>query len=216
MHAQLRNAAFGFLVWLGFTSFPVEACRGQVMINEILADPVLDWDGDGIANFRSDEWLEIVNIGPTAVSLEGLYVSDAANDFRFGFAGTLVPGGTQVVYGSQSVAWETATGASIVGLSLNNAGDTVRLFQVSGVDTILVDQYTYAAHEGLDDRSTGRHPDGAATWFVFDSLNPYTGTTAPLGTTCPPTPGLMNGCPVPVDATTWGEVKQRYRAGRLP
>ncbi len=211
MPQGLRTFVLPACLWLVLTSLPVEACRGQVWINEILASPALDWDGDGTANFRNDEWVEIVNAGTTAVALDGLYLADATNAFHYGFTGSLAAGGFLVVFGSQSVAWETATGASTVGLSLNNAGDSARLYQVSGTDTLLVDEHTYAAHEGGSDRATGRLPDAGSEWFVFDSLNRYAGSTAPLGTGCPPTPGLPNGCPLPVSPATWSSVKALYR-----
>lgn len=207
----LRTLVLPACLCVILSSIPVQACRGQVWLNEILAAPTIDWDADGTANFRNDEWVEIVNTGTTPVNLDGLFLADGTDVFHFGFTGSLGAGDFLVVLGSQSVAWETATGASTVGLSLNNAGDSVRLYQVSGSDTLLVDEYTYVAHEGASDRSTGRFPDGAAEWSVFDSLNPYTGTTAPLGTGCPPTPGLPNGCPLPVTPATWGGVKALYR-----
>ena len=210
MRCLLRTFGLGILIGAALTSLPVQVCRGQVRVNEILADPTNDWDGDGTSNFRGDEWVEIVNAGAVAVSLDGHYLTDASNVFRYGFSGTLAPGAVLLVNGTQSVGWETSNAASIVGLSLNNGGDTVRIFRVSGADTVLVDEYTYAAHEVLDDRSTGRTPDGADTWFVYDGLNLYTGTTPPLGTGCPPTPGLANGCPVPVTPSTWGDVKRLY------
>jgi hypothetical protein len=187
-----------------------QACHGQVRINEILADPARDWNGDAVTHFRDDEWVEVVNAGSAAVALDSLRLSDASNAFRFGFGGMLEPGQRVVVYGNESAAWESAHGQSIVGLSLNNAGDTVRLWQLAGTDTLLVEEYTYGGHEGLDDRSTARMPDGGDTWFVFDALNPYTGTNPPLGTGCPPTPGDPNVCPTAVESLTWGAIKRLF------
>ncbi len=210
MRVLLRNFAIGFLCCLGFTVFPARACQGEVRLNEILADPASDWTGDGVTQFRDDEWVEIVNTGPLTASLDGLFLADASNIFRFGFTGTLAPGAVLIIFGTDSVAWETSNGASTVGLSLNNAGDTVRLFHVVAAETLVVDEHIYAAHEGLDDRSTGRQPDGADNWVVFDGLNPYTGSTAPLGTGCRPTPGAQNGCPLPVAPATWTGVKRLY------
>ena len=66
-----------FLIFVSVLSmFPVHAmlcapAGAQVVINEILADPARDWDGDGDYNFRNDEWVEIVNAGDAAVSLSG-------------------------------------------------------------------------------------------------------------------------------------------------
>jgi hypothetical protein len=210
MRAVLQSLAAGLALAILAATFPVEACRGQILINEILADPAHDWNGDGTYQFRDDEWVEVVNAGSEVADLGGFYLTDATESFRFGFSGSLEPGGIRLVYGSDSVAWESAHGASTVGLSLNNAGDTVRLFRVSGADTLLVDAHAYGSHEGLDERSTGRLPDAGTTWVVFDALNPYTGTTEPLGSGCAPTPGTPNGCPLPLHRSTWGRVKQLY------
>ena len=187
-------------------------CDSQVRINEILADPVTDWDRDGTVNFKNDEWVEIVNAGTTPANLDVLRLSDAGSGitFRYGFSGSLAPGGRRVVYGSESVAWELTNGWATAGLSLNNAGDTVRLWRVTGPDTTLVDSYAYASFETLKDRSVGRLPDGGDTWVLFDALNPYSGTTPPFGTGCRPSPGIANGCPTAVEPATWSAVKRLY------
>lgn len=186
----------------------------QVLLNEILADPGIDWDGGGTVGSRDDEWLEVVNTGSTAVDLSCFRLADASGgfDWRFGFAGSLGSGEVRVVYGSEAVAWQRANGFPAFGLSLNNGGDTVFLYDVCGTDTLIADQYTYQGFEVLDDRSTGRSPDGGAQWAVFDGLNPYPGSTPPLGTGCTPTPGGLNCLPrVPVEPSTWGAVKELYR-----
>jgi len=188
-------------------------CGAQVVINEILGDPGIDWNGDGAVSFKDDEWVEIVNAGNTPVDITSYRLSDGGTRIlRFGFAGMLQPGATRVVFGSESVAWESANGLSTAGLSLNNAGDTVRLWQVAAGDTTLADSYTYAGFEILDDRSVGRLPDGAAQWRLWDARNPYSGMTPPLGTGCAPTPGGANQCPTSVQSTAWGAVKRIYGA----
>jgi len=192
-----------------------EPCNGQVVLSEILGDPARDWDGDAVIDFKADEWVEIRNVGTTAVSLDSLRLSDAADVFRYGFQGTLQPGEHLVVYGSDSVAWETAHGSSTVGLSLNNGGDTVRLWQLAGAETLLVDAYTYAAHEAEDDRSTALLPGTTSTWMLFDAYNPWTGTDPPDPTGCPPTPGDANVCPTAVEEDTWGSVKSLFRASSV-
>lgn len=186
----------------------------QVLINEILADPVLDWDGDASVSSKNDEWVEIVNVGAVSVDLSCYRLADASGgfDWRYGFTGALAPGSTLVVYGSDAVAWESANGFPSVGLSLNNGGDTVYLYDTAGGDTTVVDSYAYASFEVADDRAVGRMPDGSATWAIFDALNVYTGSTLPLGTGCAPSPGLSNDCTttVPVEQSTWGAIKHLY------
>ncbi|MFQ5600318.1 MAG: lamin tail domain-containing protein [Candidatus Krumholzibacteriia bacterium] len=218
MAGLLRSLCGMLFVCVSATSLlPAQVCHGQVRINEILADPASDWDGDAATHFKNDEWVEIVNTGATAVALDAFRLSDASDTFRFGFSGTLSPGQQLVVYGSESVGWESTEGLSTVGLSLNNSGDTVRLWQLSGPDTLLVDEYSYASHETLDDRSTGRVPDGGDTWFIFDALNPYAGADPPLATGCAPTPGGPNACPTAVESATWSAVKLLFdAAGERP
>lgn len=192
------------------------AC-GQVLVNEILGDPGFDWNGDGTVSSRDDEWVEIVNAGPDPVVLDEYRLSDGGTRLlRYGFSGTLAPGAVRVVFGSESVAWESANGVSAVGLSLNNAGDSVRLWKIAGSDTVLVDSYTYAAFENLDDRSVGRLPDGGTEWRLWDHRTPYSGTTPPFGTGCEPTPGTHNQCPTPVEQTPWSRVKDLYRPAPGP
>jgi Lamin Tail Domain len=181
-----------------------------LMLNEILADPQRDWNGDGLLNSRDDEWVEIVNVGISAVTLDDYRLAGADTSWRYGFSGGLAPGGVLVVYGNQSYAWETANGAPRFGLRLTNTGGTIGLWRVASEDTVLVDSYTFLDHEADPDRSTGRLPDGGGLWRVFDALNPYIGTTLPLGTGCAPSPGALFLCPTPARPTTWGDLKARY------
>jgi hypothetical protein len=199
-----------FLIVLAvFLSFGV-ACAALV-INEIMPAPATDWDGDGIFNYRDDEWVEVYNPSDVAVDLGGYRITDDDSTWRYELVGTILPHGFVVVFGSDSYAWEKATGFPAYGLSLNNTGDTVRLFMLSSRETLLVDSYAYNRYEGGPERSTGRVPDGGTTWMIFDSMNPYTGQAPPFGSGCPPTPGETNGCPDPVGGVTWGKIKSLYR-----
>jgi hypothetical protein len=181
------------------------------LLNEIMADPASDWDGDGAYSYKSDEFAEIVNPGPGSLNLSGYYLADEAGGFVYGFEGTLAPGAVRVVYGSESVTWESSHGASTTGLRLGNDGDTILLKQIVSGDTLTVDAYTYNTYEAEDDRSSGRYPNGGSEWQLFDALNRYTGSILPLGNGLPPTPGQSNGSPmVQVSATTWGGIKALY------
>ena len=181
-----------------------------LMLNEILADPQRDWNGDGIVSSRDDEWVEIVNIGISPVILDDYRLAGADTSWRYGFSGDLAPGAVLVVYGGQSYAWETANGAPKFGLRLVNTGGSIGLWRVANGDTVLVNSYTFLDHEADPDRSTGRLPDGGGEWRVFDALNPYTGTKLPFGSGCLPSPGQVFQCPTPAQTTTWGSLKRRY------
>ena len=192
-----------------FLDAPAAPC--EILLNEILAAPSVDWDGDGTYSSRNDEWVEIVNVGTASVDLSQFLLSDADTTIRFQFQGVLAPDEHFLVFGGEAVAWQQDQGRPVTGLSLNNAGDTVRLWQILGSDTVMVDAYQYKSHEATAERSSGRQPDGGA-WVLFDALNPYSGSQEPQGTGCQPTPGEKNECTAtPVSEVSWGRVKRAYR-----
>jgi hypothetical protein len=176
------------------------AGAAQVKLNEILADPNSDWDSDGSLSSKLDEWVEVINTG----------TSTAGTAFRFALSGTLAPGETRVFYGSQVVAWQSSHGVSTLGLSLNNSGDTVTLYRITGSDTSLADSYAYATQQVQDDRAVGRLPDGSPDWMIFDALNAYSGSDYEVASGCSPSPGAKAGCPTPAKTSSWGRVKSQY------
>ena len=188
-------------------------CGAQIVLNEILADPASDWDGDGQVNFRDDEWIEVANLGASPVDISAYLVADGEGEpvWRYGFVGVLASGDVRVVYGSESKAWEQANGFPVYGLSLNNAGDRFSLYCITGMDTVLVDSYTYTKHAANDDRSVGREMGPAGTWRIFDLMNPCSDSCDPPGNGCMPTPGSSNGCITPSHAESWSAIKALYQ-----
>ncbi len=201
------------LVWVAGALLCLSPAAGaaDLMISEILADPAIDWNGDGDTQATTDEWVEVYNAGAMPVNLDGYLLGDADQNLAYGFTGSLAAGDHFVVFGDMSKVWQSANGVAAFGLRLANGGDTVALWQIAGADTVLVESYTYADHEAEDDRSTGRRPDGASTWELFDGLNAYTGDDPPLGNGCAPTPGITNNCITPVEDSTWGRIKHELR-----
>ncbi|MGH3055176.1 MAG: hypothetical protein ACRDL7_09390, partial [Gaiellaceae bacterium] len=131
---------------------------------------------------------------------------------RYAFSGTIAPGERRLVFGSASYAWEKATAHPAFGLSLGNTGDQVMLWQVTGPDSVVVDRYTYLAHEGAADRAVGRVPDGSGEWNLLDAFDPYTGTLSPPSSGCSPSPGWANICSVTAARrVSWGGLKEIYR-----
>ena len=182
-----------------------------LLLNEFIAGPARDWNGDGAFSTRDDEWVEVLNSGAETLDLSSYLLTDGDRLPRYAFSGTLGTGARRVVFGKDSYDWEKAQGYPAYGLSLSNSGDTVMLWQVVGAETLLVDSYVYKSHEAAADRAVGRLPDGGS-WALLDGLNPYVGTTPPPGTGCSPTPGLADVCDnTPVTPSTWGKLKALYR-----
>ena len=207
----MRYVAFLFVVIIALTSLAPDGAA-QIRLNEILADPDSDWDGDGTTNSKSDEWVELVNTGGSSVDLSRYRLTDvsAGKDFRFALSGTLAPGGVRVIFGAEVVAWQAANGVGSFGFSLNNSGDTVFLYEIAGTDTSVADSSAYSTNEVKDNRAVGRMPQGTGDWVLFDGLNPYTGTDF-VATGCVPSPGGVTDCATPTEQTSWGRVKSKYR-----
>jgi hypothetical protein len=185
----------------------------QVLINEFVADPAKDWDGDGVVSSRDDEWIEIINLGSNPVDLAGYRLTDSEGPrvWRCGFAGALDPGRVRIVYGSDAKAWEEANKFPAYGLHLNNTGDRPALYRIVGTDTTLVDSYAYTEASTKDDRAIGRRPDSPSVWVIFDGRNPCSSSCDPQGTGCMPTPGARNTCATPTRSESWGRIKSVYR-----
>lgn len=194
-------------------ALPAAGGAEDLKLSEFLASPTRDWNGDGVTDARADEWAEVVNTGPAALDLAPYRIADNDSTIRIALSGTLLPGAYALVTGQQALDWQRAQGRTATGLSLNNAGDTVRLFRIAGTDTAQIDSKTYNSIEGGSDRSVGRlDPLVDGSWALFDALNPYTGTGEPRGTGCTPTPGFRNECTTDVRTeTTWGRIKAMYR-----
>ncbi|MBN2185294.1 MAG: lamin tail domain-containing protein [Candidatus Krumholzibacteriota bacterium] len=207
---------FRFLIHVTFLIIVLLAAAAtagaDVLINEIMADPARDWDGDGEYNYRDDEWIEILNTGPSIVDLSDYLLSDGESEpvWRFGFAGTLMPGATLVVYGSDSRAWEESNGQPVYGLSLNNTGDQVSLYKVEGGDTVLLEDVLFSDKTAEDDRSLGRSIMEPGKWELFDAFNPCPLNCDPAGNGCAPTPGFSNGCTTAAGDDSWGSIKRKY------
>ena len=207
---HLPRVVFLVMICAGILSWHPAPAMAGLVINELLAAPASDWDGDGSIDYKNDEWVEILNTGSTVADLTGLYLKDSVGDaYHYGFDGVLEPGAVKVVYGSDAVAWQADNGAGSSGLSLNNGGDTLELWRDIPDPRILavVDVVPIPAHAGGSDRAMGRLPS-SLDWVLFDALNPYGGDLLPVGTGCSPSPGSINACDVvPSEETSFGRVK---------
>lgn len=213
MSAAARRAAAPLV--LGALLCAAVPAAADLIINELLADPARDWDGDGQVSAVGDEWVEVYNRGPEALDLSGYRLRDGTGgEYHLVLGGQLPAGEAAVFYGSDALAWQAALGLTATGLSLNNAGDIVELLFVGELDATgtVVHSVAYLDHEAEDDRSSGWGYDSGG-WCLFDGLNPYGGTQWPGSSGCDPTPGTINFCTssVPVHEVSWDQVKALYR-----
>jgi hypothetical protein len=167
------------------------ATAGDLVINELLADATVDGDpnGDGSTDAVEDEFIEIANASGVSVDLGGVTIVE--NDWstylpRHTFAeGTLLPaGGAVVVFGGGDVSAMSAANVQFFtadnddpgtpyGLSLLDAGETVKLMAADGKTTIASVSYGTASFDGSvpagQDESITLDPDVSGTDYVEHS-----------------------------------------------
>jgi hypothetical protein len=134
---RIADAQTGTPVDLSDAVFSVTS-PGCVIINEILANEA--------GSATSGEFIELVNVGGSAIDVSGWTLWDATAARHSFTPGTvLAPGKALVVFGSASgipAGVSSAVGSSTGALSLNNTGDTVSLRDAGGTS---VDAFMYSS-----------------------------------------------------------------------
>lgn len=153
----------------GAFTITVSSTPAQVILNEIMANEA----GSNTAL----EFVEMVNVGGTAISIGGWTLSDGAGvKHTFAAGTTLNPGKAIVVYGGASgipAGLTNAVAASTGTLALGNSGDSVILKN----GTTTVTSYAYPSSlSGTDGVSMNRNPDASATgaWVLHTAVSSLT------------------------------------------
>ena len=185
-----------------FSFDTVSALPPDWVINEIHADPdstAGDANGDGTANFRDDEFVEIVNTSGAPIDISGWTLADGFNVRHTFPGGSVIPDQCSIVvfgggaptgdFGGSSV--QTASTGQ---LGLNNGGDDVTLND--GISDAAMASYT--GSEGGNNQSITLSPDvtGALPWVQHTVATGSGGTRFSPGTRadgvafdgCPPVP----------------------------
>jgi len=137
-----------------------------LVINEILADPgsVNDANCDGTFSSTQDEFVEIINTGPTGVDLSGYTLNDFVGiKHTFPAGSTIAVGAVALVYAGGVASCQLPANVSVhmassgsLGLNHTSPWDTVSLLNTTGV---VVATYTFGAEAGFDESIT-LSPDG--------------------------------------------------------
>jgi hypothetical protein len=144
---------------------PATECDPEiVVINEIHADPSNnvngegDANGDGVAEFDNDEFVEIYNTGTVAIDMENYTLEDGTALRHIFPTGTILnPNSFITVFGGGTptgIAGLVQVASEGNGLSLNNGGDTITLKDNNGIEVVAV---TYGS--AGNNQSIGRDPD---------------------------------------------------------
>jgi hypothetical protein len=137
--------------WLGDPSLrigdtfavpPLPPEPGAIIINEVMAHvpdgPEGDTNGDGIRDFKDDEFIELVNTGAGATDISGWSIADKVG-IRFTFPeGTVIPPGKALVVfgGGEPKTFADMGGSQVLvasaGLKFNDDGDSLTLARADG------------------------------------------------------------------------------------
>lgn len=122
-----------------------EVKAGELIINEVLAAPDVDVNGDGKFDFSEDEFVEIVNISGMALDISGLILSDKTKVRHIFPFGTVLDNLQPiVVYGGGDF-----NGASTGSLGLNNSGSEEVKIETSEGDVIDLVEFNNSNIKGV-------------------------------------------------------------------
>ena len=157
------------VLFMAVSALPAEnSGNTTLVINELMANnagSARDQNGD------NDDWIEIYNIGGSAVNIAGMYLTDnqsAANGWRVPDNSpdltTIDPKGYLLIWADG----ETNEGALHANFKLSSEGENIRLFAADG--KTLIDEVTFDSQ--AEDRSYGRMPDGSDNWQSLAAPTP--------------------------------------------
>ncbi len=144
---------------------PVRA--NWLVINEFVPNPA-GADEGAAGDPQDGEWVELYNGFPVPVDVAGWALFDSNDSHQL-----LITSGNVMNTGTTSTSTVIAPGGFLVvyrngnpDFSLQNTGDTVRLYNGSTTSFSLVDShaYTYPGSGAPEDKSFTRMPDGTNNW----------------------------------------------------
>lgn len=126
----------------------VNSAGANVLINEMLANPAKDWNGNGDISGMDDEFIELYNSANQSVDISGYVLRDTVyrstpGEYVLPEGSVIGPGGFLNIFVSKS------------GVFQGNDGDAIKLYDPKGN---LVDEKEYSA--AVVDVSFARIPDG--------------------------------------------------------
>jgi hypothetical protein len=140
----------------------------NLVINEIMASNFATLaDPDGKDEF--DDWVEIYNVGSTAVDMGGFYFSDSEDPFDDRIPRN-APDKTTIQPGGYLIFWadsDTEQGPNHLKFKLSANGEVLSLYYKDGR---LIDSHEFGVQSS--DISEGRSPDGSDNWIKFNSPTP--------------------------------------------
>lgn len=133
----------------------------SILINEFMADNATTIFDSDFQN--SADWIEIYNNGTNVVNLNGLFLTDdLSNKFKWPIPVSSIRPGWHKLF------WADARDSAFhTNFKLAKSAGVIALFDSAGS---LIDSISYIDMQ--EDKSLGRYPDGADTWYIFETPTP--------------------------------------------
>lgn len=167
---------------------------GELVINEVLADPAAgaagDANRDNVRDAEDDEFVELANASSSVLDLAGVEIWDGIQKrYTFLPGTTLQPGAAVVVFGGQ----DTTVGTGIPGsvdngvpnydfcgaqvylgklLGLSNSSDTVIVKGAGGSELARLEWGGTTGIQGSKDQSMTRSPDMSGSFVLHETAAP--------------------------------------------
>ncbi len=137
-----------YSIYLVSMLLAVNLAGADVLINEMLANPATDWNGNGEVGGMDDEFIELYNSGNESLDVSGYVLKDTVfrstpGEYTLANGTVIGPEEFLVIFVSKS------------GVFQGNDGDAIKLYDPSGD---LVDEKEY--NTTTEDVSFARIPDG--------------------------------------------------------
>ena len=137
-----------------------------LVINEFLAQNTRTITDPADGDF--DDWAEIYNSADTAVSLQGMFLTDnLATPAKWQFPDTTLPPKAFLLVWTDN---EAAQGALHTNFALSRNGEQIGLFAPVAVGNAPIDTLSFKTQKS--DTSYGRTPDGGSAWIYFATPTP--------------------------------------------
>jgi hypothetical protein len=150
----------------------VGLATSDLIINEILADPPDDANGDGVRDSYDDEFIEIVNARDYEISLKNVSIAIGEEDsikHIFTKNDKIPPLKAIVIFGGGTPNGDFGGSSFYVSdssLRLSNSGNTVYLI----LNNVIIDSVTYGSEAGYD-QSLTRFPDITGSFIKHTEAN---------------------------------------------
>ena len=144
---------------------PITSVITDLVLNEFQAS-----NSSGISDQSGErvDWIELYNKGTFDIDLNQLFLTDDMNDpckwsiqLNDTTVRILIPGEFISFYADK----DTLEGDLHCNFSLAQSGEEIAIYQVFGIDTLLIDSYIFT--NSIENVSVGRYPDGASSFRNF-------------------------------------------------